>query len=278
MIQVLKNKFGHPRDQYLKLHEKIHVYEHSTDKSKYTSVTTWTHSHFPKFDADAVIHNIFHSESWMEGHKYWGMTADEIKRTWKKTGIESANAGTKLHARIEEFMNDKRFDFDYTHKDLYEMYNKQPDTQVEWDYFIEFVKNTPHLKPYRTEWMIFDEDLKIAGSIDMVYENPDGTLMIYDWKRCKDIDDANWYFASNPVIGHIPNNKFWHYTLQLNTYKMILERKYNKTVTTLCLIRLHPNAESYEQINIPIITDDMNNLFNERNRLLFEERMEKIKI
>jgi hypothetical protein len=40
------------------------------------------------------------------------------------------------------------------------------------------VKDTSHLKPYRTEWTIYDEELKIAGSIDMVYEKPNGTLAI----------------------------------------------------------------------------------------------------
>ena len=48
--------------------------------------------------------------------------------------------------------------------------------------FTEAVKDHPELKPYRTEWTIYDEDLKISGSIDMIYENPDGTLSIYDWK------------------------------------------------------------------------------------------------
>ena len=65
----------------------------------------------------------------------------------------------------------------------------------------KFVKDHPQLKPYRTEWMIFDEDLKLAGSIDMVYENPDGTLSIYDWKRSKDISKVNGWnkFAKQSI-------------------------------------------------------------------------------
>ena len=31
--------------------------------------------------------------------------------------------------------------------------------------------------------MIWDTELKFAGSIDMIYRNPDGSLDIYDWKR-----------------------------------------------------------------------------------------------
>jgi ATP-dependent exoDNAse (exonuclease V) beta subunit len=114
--------------------------------------------------------------------------------------------------------------------------------------------------------MIFDEDLKIAGSIDMVYENPDGTLSIYDWKRSKDISRINdWNkFAINPTIGHMPDTNFWHYSLQLNMYKAILERKYDKKVTKLCLVRLHPDADTYELLDVPILTKEMEDLFEER--------------
>ena len=124
------------------------------------------------------------------------------------------------------------------------------------------------MTPYRTEWMIFDEDLKIAGSIDMVYENPDGTLSIYDWKRCKDISKINdWNkFSINPLICHMPDTNFWHYALQLNTYRAILERKYNKKVTKLCLVRLHPDAmeKTYELLEVPILTKEMEDLLEER--------------
>ena len=118
--------------------------------------------------------------------------------------------------------------------------------------------------------MIYDEDLKIAGSIDMVYENPDGTLSIYDWKRSKEISKVNSWnkFALNPLICHMPDTNFWHYALQLNTYKAILERKYGKIVTNLCLVRLHPDNpnDNYELLPVPILTKEINELFEERQK------------
>jgi hypothetical protein len=270
--QVLQNRFSHPRDKYMRYYEKFHKYENTKDlQNKYISVTTWVPKHFSKFDADAVIEKIFNSKSWQPGHKYWGMTAEDIKNSWKNLGKESANSGTQLHSRIEDFMNDNRLSFEYTQKELYEIYRNQyknPDESLEWNYFLEFVSDNPDLKPYRTEWKIYDEDLKIAGAIDMVYENPDGTLSIYDWKRCKDIPQVSEYgnFATNPLISHLHDTKFWHYALQLNTYKTILERKYGKVVTKLCLIQLHPESYngSYQEIDVPILTEEINSLFEER--------------
>ena len=55
------------------------------------------------------------SKGWGPGHKYWGQTAEEIKASWKNNGTSVAEAGTNLHEQIENFMNDKRFQFDYIH-------------------------------------------------------------------------------------------------------------------------------------------------------------------
>jgi hypothetical protein len=274
---VLQSRFEHPRDSFIKFYSKGHKYDILCDiKSKYTSVTTWNHSHFPKFNADDVIANIFKSKGWGPGHKYWGQSAQQIKNSWKSNGDAVSGAGTNLHERIENFMNNNNFEnVVYSQKELYELYIKDKecndsDEQKEWNYFIQFVKDHPDLKPYRTEWMIFDEDLKLAGSIDMVYENPDGTLSIYDWKRSKDISKINGWnkFALNSLICHMPDSNFWHYTLQLNTYKAILERKYGKTVTKLCLVRLHPDneEETYELLDVPILTKEIQELFEEREK------------
>jgi len=267
---TLESRNADKRDSLLKFYERGHKYEIKTDKkSKYTSVTTWNHGHFPRFNADEVIENIFKSKSWGPDNKYWGKSADQIKASWRATGDAASGAGTKLHSRIENFMNNDEIQSIYSQKEMYELYNRElKDDAVEWEYFLDFVRDHPELVPYRTEWMIFDEELKIAGSIDMVYENPDGTLSIYDWKRCKEITKVHdWNkVATNPLIAHIPDTNFWHYALQLNTYKEILERQYGKKVTKLCLVRLHPDMEdkTYELLEVPILTKEMNDLFEER--------------
>ena len=42
-------------------------------------------------------------------------------------------------------------------------------------------------------------------------------------------------------VDYIPDTNYWHYCLQLNVYKAILEEKYGKKVTELYLVCLHPN-------------------------------------
>ena len=44
----------------------------------------------------------------------------------------------------------------------------------------------------------------------------------------------------NDLISHIPYTNFFHYSLQLNVYKRILEKNYNKKVKEMFLVCLHP--------------------------------------
>jgi hypothetical protein len=284
---VLSIQNAHVRDAHILFEENGHKYTITTDpETKYTSVTTWNHTHFPQFHADEVIENMMKGKGWKEGHRYWGLTPKQIKAQWDSNKTSVAGSGTNLHYEIECFMNNPTLrTSSYTNYQLYETYMKNmkkkkqdvKDTSLEWQYFLEFLKDTPHLKPYRTEWLIYDDDNKIAGSIDMVYENPDGTLSIYDWKRSKNITRINNFnkFATHPLVCHLPDSNFWHYAMQLNTYKYILERKYNKIVKDLFLVRLHPEAEekTYELISIPILSTEMEDLFLERKKQLYSETM-----
>jgi len=275
---VLSSRNSHPRDADIQFFEEDHKYIILSEPDvKYTSVTTWNHSHFPKFEADSIIDNMMKSKSWKEGHKYWGLTPEQIKAQWNTNKDAVAGAGTDLHYEIECFNNDKRFQFDYTNKELYEIYmsdNKMTHDSkaIEWQYFINFVRDFPDLKPYRTEWTVYHDDVKISGSIDMIYENPDGTLSIYDWKRAKLITRINNFnkFALPPQICHLPDSNFWHYALQLNTYKAIIEQKYGKVVKNLFLVRLHPDAEekNYELIELPDLSTEIKDLFIERKKQL----------
>lgn len=269
---VLATRNCHDRDQYIQFFEEDHKYVITNDpENKYTSVTTWNHSHFPVFNANLIIKNMMKGKNWKEGHKYWGLSAEEIKKQWSNNSSAVSGAGTDLHFEIECFMNNPCAE-EYKHIDLYNAYLQNSTETLEWEYFINFIKDHPELKPYRTEWTIYDEDLKISGSIDMVYENPDGTLSIYDWKRSKEITRINNFnkFAINKLICHMPDSNFWHYALQLNTYKRILERKYGKIITDLYLVRLHPDAEekNYELIKLPDLTKEIDELFEERKQKL----------
>jgi CRISPR/Cas system-associated exonuclease Cas4 (RecB family) len=66
----------------------------------------------------------------------------------------------------------------------------------------------------------------------------------------------------------LPDTNYWHYSLQLNTYKAILEKKYGKKVTDLYLVRLHPDnpKKTYELIKCADLSKEIQDLFEERKQ------------
>lgn len=244
----LSNKNKHVLDEYIKFDEGPHIYTIEGD-SNYTSVTTWVHKHFPKFDSDKIINNMMKSKNW-ENNKYYGMTKYEIKNLWRKNGKEAACAGTKMHEDIEHFYN-----------------NIEPkNNSLEFSYFLKFHKKFSNLIPYRTEWMIYNKKHRLAGSVDMIFEKEDGTLEIYDWKRCKEITKVNNFnkFGLTEPVNHLPDSNYWHYCLQLNTYKYIIENDYGKNVSGMYLVCLHPNNKnkSYQRFKVVDLQKEIKQLLS----------------
>ena len=68
----------------------------------------------------------------------------------------------------------------------------------------------------------------------------------------KEIKKTSWFikYSKNPALLHIPDLNYWHYSLQLNIYKMILERKYGVKVSEMYLVCLHPNHTNYQRIEV----------------------------
>ena len=111
---ILSIRNAHPRDKHIQFFEEDHKYIIDLEPNvKYTSVTTWIHEHFEKFDSDKIITKMMSGSGWKEGNKYWGMTADQIKDQWNANKDAVSGAGTDMHFDIECFNNDNRFTFDY---------------------------------------------------------------------------------------------------------------------------------------------------------------------
>ena len=258
----LSIKNAHPRDSRIVFDEGPHTYTVGKEVMK-ISVTGLVHNHFGKFDPEAVFKGI---ESKLNDptYKYYGMTKAQILNTWKQSGIKASGDGTKMHNDIEFYLNGLEVEND----------------SVEFQYFLNFRRDHPELIPYRTEWKVFYEELSIAGAIDMVFTTEEKDVVtgetvekmwIYDWKRTKEFDhyggggNAKWIkYAKTPCFKHIPDTSYWHYVFQLNTYKKILELKYGKVISGLVLVRLHPDSPDYELTELPIMHDEIVDLFQLR--------------
>ena len=89
-------------------------------------------------------------------------------------------------------------------------------------------------------------------------------------EETKDIvfDNAFGKNALTQCISHLPDTNFWHYSLQLNTYKKILEDKYGLKISDMYLICIHPDNpyKRYERIKVALLDKEIEQLFELRRK------------
>jgi len=253
MKLAIENK--HPRDERITFDEIPHKYYIDGSTDGYISATTLIHEFFDKFNPDEIIEKMMSSPNWPNS-KYFGMTKEDIKAQWENNGKEVSEAGTQMHLDIEHFYND------------IEVENQSK----EFEHFLKFYNLHQNLKAFRTEWMIFDERLKLAGSIDMLFKDDDGNYHIYDWKRSKGIKKENKFQKGLYPLSHLDDCNFYHYSLQLNLYRKLLKLNYGIEIKSMCLVQLHPSWPSYIKYECPMMEREIDLIFAQRISQLSKEQ------
>jgi len=244
----LKSLNNHIRDSRISLDEHTHTYY--IDGNPYDlSVTSFIHGFFEVFNEDNVIKKNYNKWQTNKHPIYFKLKPSEIKKMWEENRKKAADLGSLLHKDIELFYNGINTNND----------------SIEFNFFLNFHKRiTGKLIPFRTEWKIFDEEYKIAGSIDMVYLNTEKTIVLCDWKRSKKIEKENKFQTGKKPISHMQDTNYWHYSLQLNIYKYIIEKNYSLKVSNLILVFLHPDQLDYTLIKVPDLMNEVQNMLNIR--------------
>lgn len=252
--QELSFKNKHPRDDHIQFDEPTHVYTINGSSKGVISCTKFLHDFFPHFDADAVIKKMMSSPKWPQ-NKYYGKTAAQIKQEWNQNGANASEAGTAMHLAIEQYL--------HGHKELIEPGVLET---LEWHYFMNFWKEAKKdLIPYRSEWEVWSEEHKLAGSIDMVfYRKSDDSYVIYDWKRSKEIKMENNFGTGFGPVSHLPDANYWHYTLQLNVYRWFLETFYGLKISDMYIMIFHPDNDNFKRYRLNRMDDEVNKMIAER--------------
>ena len=237
----------HWRDRDVSFRKADHLY--IVDGTPLDSVTTFVKNCFPEFDSE------FYANRKAES---LGITKEEVLEMWDKKGRESRDKGTAMHEKIESYYLGKPVSTDET----FELF--------------KIFANKISLKPYRTEWAVYDWDQKIAGTIDFVdYQN--GEYIIYDWKRSDKLIAKNGLPIKNsqygvkalPPIENLDDSPYYHYTLQLSLYKYILEKNYGITVSKLRLGIFHPSYNKPYVLEMPYLQNEIDSLFGLRSEVIF---------
>lgn len=262
LATCLAEKNPHSRDKRIQFFDVGHIYDVDGNRD-FMSCTTFVHQFYKAFDADAIIAKMMANPVKWKNSKYYGQTPEEIKALWTYKGDYASHHGTILHGCIEYFYNDCLADFPYDVPHLFYTQFKE---------FHNRIVVEKGYTPYRTEWTVFDKEHEFAGSIDMLFQpdpqDPD-TLYIYDWKRSAKLNQKDNRFQNMLTpLDHLPDTSYWHYCMQLNIYRHILETQYDKTIKGMYLVGMHPDMDGFQQEKVPLLEMETKNVFAARKAML----------
>lgn len=197
------------------------------DGKQLISVTTLIGKYEDEFDA----------QYWGEikGNQY-NIDKDEIIHLWNYINKVGTTRGSIVHDYAENLFNNKVFP--YPRQRVVDMFGNDPiwdsylKAKKHVDTFYKFSKNK--LIPIKTELVVFDREHGIGGMVDLLFYNIKAKeFQIWDWKTNKefsgwnkengaDVNEGKTNFTG--PLAFLKNNDLNHYSLQLDTYKYIIEK------------------------------------------------------
>lgn len=236
------------RDKDLFFYDKEHIYIYK-NQYQLKSVSEVVDIFFEPFD-----------EIYWSLRKSRDNNISQIKQLelWECKGNQSKEVGTFMHRQIQACFNglplDMFYNFEYNGSEYH--YKVTIDITDELRYFMQFVKDYD-IKPFRTEWSIYDLDLKIAGTIDLICRNDDA-FDIFDWKRSIhiNINERIYGYGINGLYD-VGDTRFNKYCLQINLYRYILEKNYGIRVNNMYLVVLHSAYSDYIVFDVPNMDEEV---------------------
>ena len=233
------------QDQFIDFEPEQHVYTYK-GQTRLLPVSSLIAYFFEKFDAQAAA---------QRQYERYGIPVDETLKKWERNGQVAREVGTFVHEQTESYFRDGTFAkvCPFTFEDQTEMISVEKERQ----HFLRFVMDYD-IHPYRQEWPVYDTDLNIAGTIDMVCKEMDGEFTIYDWKRSSKVVNV----LGQPIVEafggkrgfngiSLPDTPFYHYCIQQNLYRYILEAHSGVKVKAMNLVVLCADYPSYIVANVP---------------------------
>jgi hypothetical protein len=100
------------------------------------------------------------------------------------TSGQAADLGTRAHDLLSEYISSRIEETDVA-------VTVPEDLQIIWDSFHKWEEETNIARYLKTEFAVYSESFKYAGSVDALALTKDGRWMVLDWKTSKDLYPEN---------------------------------------------------------------------------------------
>ncbi len=193
-----------------------HTYTHNETGEKFTSVTTILGKYKKPFDSDSAATRVAKRE---------GVSKEMVLEMWEKEKNKACDRGTSLHKLLEDYITVGEQVDDYGW--LYKTYDRCAEYNVD------------RYKKVLCEQLLWNEELKVSGLADLIYEHKDGTFTIGDFKtnkRYRFSSDYNEWML--PPLDHLTVCEHSTYTMQLSIYAWLYEQLTGKKCRKLVIYYL----------------------------------------
>lgn len=176
----------------------------------------------------------------------------EARKVIQEYWINNRDLGTLMHHYIEMYFKESKGEF-------------PPILNTEWKQFQRLLSTeieAKNLEFYAIEWKIYHvidikQGLFLPGTVDALFKNKQtGEVEMWDWKRSEKIELGNFGKFLKPPFHALADTNYYHYSIQLNLYKYILEKDYGLKISRMCLAVFHPSHEDYQIFEIYEIPSD----------------------
>tara|TARA_R110001606_G_scaffold34662_2_gene101973 strand:- start:48 stop:740 length:693 start_codon:yes stop_codon:yes gene_type:complete len=190
----------------IKFNEKSHTYTHVDTKERFISVTTLLGKYKKPFDKELHARRVSDRE---------GVPIDMVLEMWESEKNKACDRGNKIHKLLEDYI--EYGEMDDNHNWLYKTYDKS----VEW-YVDKFDK-------ILSENVVYNEEFKVAGMADLIYEHKNGEFTVGDFKTNKKFRFSSPFGERLLApVDHLHNCEFNIYALQLSMYAYLYEQMTGK--------------------------------------------------
>lgn len=199
-IELVQN-FEHPRDKYVKFDPIEHKYW--VKDVEYNGVTSWLKNFTPKFDREGISKFLAFKR---------GVTQQDILDEWDQSVVY----GNLVHGAFEKLV----------------LTGELVDQASEEIRNILLLSDLLEIRPIRSEWVIYNEDIKRASAIDGVFLNNKDEIVIVDIKTYKEMTFEGYKDKTMfSPLDHLPDAKYWMTSLQISVYDHWLRNYYNVPVS-----------------------------------------------
>lgn len=183
-----------------------------------------------------------------------GITIEEQRARWKKINEESIIRGHSFHSDLESYIKTKKI----------------PKTDNE-DIIRQFSK-------IKFKGMLFSEvrlwnlEYRIAGTTDLIELLPNKSINLLDLKTNKNIRKFSWKKRMLPPLDYYWDANYYHYSIQLEIYKFMLEEA-GWWVNSTTLLYIDPQTNLLTHIPVQARREDILNVL-EHHRETYLEKSE----